>query len=99
MRLLAFTLFAGLAALQLGAQQSPGFVQNLDRTVDPCVDFYKFSCGGWMAANPLPADQARYGRFDALADRNRVLLREQLEAAEVVKPGRSAIEQKIGDFY
>jgi endothelin-converting enzyme/putative endopeptidase len=100
MRLFALTLFAGLAATQLGAQQYPGFdIRSLDRTVDPCADFYKFSCGGWMAANPLPADQARYGRFDALADRNRIVLQNQLETASSPKPGRSAIEQKIGDFY
>jgi putative endopeptidase len=96
MRVLTFTLFAALAA----AQQYPGFdVRSLDRSADPCADFYKFSCGGWMTANPLPADQARYGRFDALADRNRLLLRDQLEAAAAAKPGRTAIEQKIGDFY
>jgi endothelin-converting enzyme/putative endopeptidase len=63
------------------------------------VNFYKFSCGGWIAANPLPADQARYGRFDALQDRNREILRSVLEAAAVDRPGRSPIEQKIGDFY
>ena len=87
---------AGLA----NAQPYPGFdMASLDRNVDPCVNFYKFSCGGWLAANPLPADQARYGRFDALQDRNRTVLRTMLEAASVDKPGRSPIEQKIGDFY
>ena len=52
-----------------------------------------------MAANPLPADRARYGRFDALQDRNREVLRKMLENASVEKPGRSAVDQKIGDFY
>ncbi|HEY4361576.1 MAG TPA: M13 family metallopeptidase [Bryobacteraceae bacterium] len=100
MRFLAFTLLAGLAMLPVRAQQYPGFdVRSIDRTVDPCADFYKFSCGGWMTSNPLPADQARYGRFDALADRNRIILQNQLETASSQKPGRSPIEQKIGDFY
>src|SRR3974377_2403075 len=63
-----FTVLLLLAETAFG-QQNPGFdVTSLDRSVDPCVDFYKFSCGGWIAANPLPADQARYGRFDALQD-------------------------------
>ncbi len=52
-----------------------------------------------MAANPLPGDQARYGRFDALQDRNREVLRKMLETAAVVKPGRGVLDQKIGDFY
>src|ERR1700740_1545230 len=97
---LAAVLAAGLAS----AQPYPGFdIASLDRSADPCVNFYKFSCGGWMSANPLPADQARYGRFDALQDRNREILRNVLEAAsqpsDPNKPGRSPIEQKIGDFY
>ncbi len=52
-----------------------------------------------MAAHPLPADQSRYGRFDALQDRNREVLRKMLETASIEKPGRSGIEQKIGDYY
>lgn len=51
-----------------------------------------------MAAHPLPADQSRYGRFDALQDRNREVLRKMLETASIEKPGRSGIEQKIGDY-
>src|ERR1700683_189673 len=89
-------LTAGLAY----GQPYPGFdIASLDRSADPCTNFYKFSCGGWMTANPLPADQARYGRFDALQDRNRTVLRTMLDAAAVDKPGRGAIQQKIGDFY
>ena len=32
-------------------------VSSLDRTVDPCVDFYKFSCGGWETHNPIPENR------------------------------------------
>jgi putative endopeptidase len=93
---LAAVFGTGLAV----AQPYPGFdIASLDRSVNPCVDFYKFSCGGWMAANPLPGDQARYGRFDALQDRNREVLRKMLEAASAEKSGRSALDQKIGDYY
>ena len=52
-----------------------------------------------MKANPVPPDQSRWGRFDALQDRNREVLHKILEDAAVVKPGRTAIEQKIGDYY
>src|SRR5580658_9637430 len=95
---LSFGIF--LAAGIASAQSSASAVSaSLDRSVDPCVNFYKLSCGGWMTANPLPSDQARYGTFDQLQDRNRMVLRTMLEAASVDKPGRSSIDQKIGDFY
>lgn len=101
MRVFAVSLLlAGFTAGIAVAQQYSGFnINALDRSVDPCTDFYKFSCGGWMAANPLPPDQGRWGRFDVLQDRNRTILRDELESASADKPGRTAIEQKIGDFY
>ena len=52
-----------------------------------------------MKANPIPSDQARYGRFDVLQDRNRTILQNLLEAASADKATRTPMEQKIGDYY
>ncbi len=79
--------------------QSGFDILSLNRAVDPCGNFYQFACGGWQAANPIPGDVPRWGRFDALQDRNRTLLQNVLEAASAARPERTAIEQKIGDFY
>jgi len=71
----------------------------MDRTADPCNDFYQYVCGTWINNNPIPADQGRWGRFNQLAERNRLMLRKILEQASANDPKRDAVHQKIGDYY
>ncbi len=74
-------------------------VTTMDPSVDPCTDFFQYSCGGWLKKNPIPADKTSWGLTSKLADDNRVLLREILEAAAAPAPSKDPVKQKIGDYY
>jgi putative endopeptidase len=81
-------------------QKFNGFdASSLDKSADPCSNFYQYACGGWMAANPVPADQSRWGRFNALHERNLTILHNILETASADKASRSVTEREIGDYY
>jgi len=80
-------------------KQIPNFdLTAIDKTVEPCVDFYQYSCGNWMKNNPIPADKTRWGRFNELDEHNLYILRDLVDQAQA--PGKhSAIQQKVGDYY
>jgi endothelin-converting enzyme/putative endopeptidase len=71
---------------------------DMDRTADPCVDFYQYVCGGWMKNNPIPPDQAAWDVYAKLSDENRQFLWAILE--EDAKLGkRTPAQQRVGDYY
>jgi putative endopeptidase len=74
-------------------------VTSMDRSVDPCVDFFAYSCGGWIKRNPIPPDQSSWDTYSKMQDENLGRLRGILEAAATPGPNRDAVDQKIGDYY
>src|SRR4051812_21411516 len=72
---------------------------SMDRTVDPCTNLYRFSCGGWIKNNPIPPDQAKWDVYAKLTQDNQRYLWGLLEEAAKPSPNRNALEQQIGDFF
>ena len=73
---------------------------NLDRSVNPCDDFYQFACGGWLKKTEIPADRSRWGSFSEIDERNLALLRKALESdAEGKGNAADPYREKLGDFY
>ena len=71
---------------------------SLDRSVDPCTNFYQYSCGGWMKNNPIPADQSSWDVYSKLADDNQQFLWGILQA-DATATARTLVQQKVGDYF
>ncbi|MES2129457.1 MAG: M13 family metallopeptidase, partial [Pseudomonadota bacterium] len=98
---------SALAGAQASADQpvtsfpyTPGLdVNGMDKTADPCVDFYQYTCGGWKKNNPIPADQARWSVYGKLAQDNQRYLWGILETLSKQTAGRTVAQQKTGDYF
>ncbi|MGC2271062.1 MAG: M13 family metallopeptidase [Candidatus Sulfotelmatobacter sp.] len=100
----AFALLVSLACAQQPAPAASKAepvldVTSMDRSVDPCVDFFQYSCGGWIKNNPIPPDQSSWDTYSKMEDENLGRLHGILEAASAPDPSRDAATRKIGDYY
>jgi len=72
---------------------------SIDKSADPCVDFYQYTCGGWMKKNPIPADQAAWSVYGKLTVDNQRFPWGNLDDMAKKSAGRTATQQKIGDYF
>jgi putative endopeptidase len=74
-------------------------VTSMDKSVDPCVDLYHYSCGGWQKKNPIPADQTSWSVYGKLYEDNLNFLRSILEQAAANPGSNDSATKEIGTFY
>ena len=74
-------------------------IKAMDRSIEPCTDFYQYSCGNWMAANPIPPDQASWSVYGKVGDENARYLWGILDEASKPSPNRTKIQAEIGDYF
>ncbi|XP_038677775.1 endothelin-converting enzyme 1 isoform X2 [Scyliorhinus canicula] len=107
---LALLLFSSILALVYKYGSSPkvcltescvivasNVLKSLDRSVDPCHNFYNYACGGWIKANPLPDGKSRWGTFNNLWDHNQAIMKHLLENTTLNTT--SEAERKSQHYY
>jgi putative endopeptidase len=93
-------VLSACATTEKPREATPGsglVLADMDLTADPAGDFYRFVNGGWLDANPVPADEASWGVFHEVDKQNELVLREILE--EAMRKPKDELHRKLGDFY
>lgn len=97
-KLLLLTLAMTAMTMSAGNLNKAVDRNNLDLSTMPGENFYQYACGGWMKANPLDPQYARFGTFDGLAENNREQLKELIQNLGSNNP-KGSLAQKVSDLY
>lgn len=98
--MLPVMLFAAACQPKAEGEKVPGIdITDMDLSVAPGTDFFKYANGGWIAKNPLKPEYARFGSFDALRENNVKRLNDLFAEMAKMSPEKGTTDQKIADLY
>jgi putative endopeptidase len=95
-------LYSSFSFAEGGKDESKGKgfnINEMDKSVDPGVDFYDYAVGNWIKTNPIPGDYSRWGSFEQLDESNNLVLKQLVESAASKNSMKGSLIQKIGVFY
>jgi putative endopeptidase len=99
------TLFSATAVCittPVFADTTNGYViepQTMDRSLDPCTNFFDYSNGKWLKDNPIPSDRSRYSAYDEVTERNLAALKQIAENAAGKGASATPAERIVGAYY
>ncbi len=94
--ILASAVFLSAAALPVAENV---YTQDMDRSIKPGDDFYRYSNGGWLARVTIPSGQSTYDTRAILTERTSQRVRDLIQNAAAAQPAKGSAAQKVGDYY
>lgn len=89
----------GTASDSVEKNKADVLAKNMDTAISPAQDFFLYANGGWIKANPIPADQGSWGIGNLVVEENLSRLRSISEKAAAAQAVQGSNQQKIGDYW
>ena len=75
-------------------------LSNMDTTINPAEDFFRYCNNNWLINNPIPEEYSTYGAFTEIDQHNEILIQDIIdEASKDANAKQGSMAQKIRDFY
>lgn len=69
------SLFLGYCLTPACVTVASSVLNAMDTSIDPCDDFFRYACGGWIKSHPIPTGHSRWGTFGVLWKENQVVMK------------------------